>query len=205
MVSKPPLTGQVPGGAALDAAARPLPHARGGGGGGWSPDAAACDGTGGRRGWIQHGGAEPEPRVRRRGGGVGRGRRAGRGGAGRGRGGLGEGKWRGRRRRRPAREPREREVTGRCEVGEGNGRGGVRGRWQLWERAGARRGIGRGEGRKQGPGPARPGVLARPRWEWGCDPAGLRAVGAGGSGRGCGGEEAGWHVVGGTGLWRAVL
>ncbi|CAK7308397.1 hypothetical protein VULLAG_LOCUS13965 [Vulpes lagopus] len=42
---------------------RPLPHARGGGGGGGrSPDAAARDGPGGRRGWIQHGGAEPEPR-----------------------------------------------------------------------------------------------------------------------------------------------
>lgn len=62
-----------------------------------------------------------------------------------------------------------------------------------------------GAGRGVNKGRAGPGVLARPRWEWGCDPAGLRAVGAGGSGRGCEGEGAGGMWVGGTGLLRAVL
>lgn len=42
-------------------------------------------------------------------------------------------------------------MTGRCEVGEGSGRGGVRGRWQLCGKAGSRRRSGAGEGRKQGP------------------------------------------------------
>lgn len=66
MVSKPSLTGQVPGGAVQDAAtpARLSPPPR--------PRAAAAaagarmrrreTGPGERRGWIQHGGAEPEPR-----------------------------------------------------------------------------------------------------------------------------------------------
>lgn len=42
-------------------------------------------------------------------------------------------------------------------MGEGSGRGGVRGRWQLYGKAGSRRRSGAGEGRKQGPRPGRAG------------------------------------------------
>lgn len=176
MVSKPTLTGQVPGGAVQDAAtpARPSPPPRprrrrrrrrrwrlepGCGAGRQARE-------GEQRGWIQHGGAEPEPRVRRRGGRSGEGESSG---TGRGRAGP---------RRAWGRKVKGEAVatsslrTSR-EGGDGTLRGGggeeprgaCRGDGNCGRGQGSRRGsASMGRGVNKGPGWARPGVLKRPRW-----------------------------------------
>lgn len=123
-------------------------------------------GPGEQRGWIQHGGAEPEPRVRRRGGRRGEGESSG---TGRGRAGP---------RRAWGRKVKGEVVatssqrTSR-EGGDGTLRGGggeqPRGACRGDGNCGRGQGSGRrsasmGRGVNKGPDWARPGALKRPRW-----------------------------------------
>lgn len=140
-------------------------------------------GPGERRGWIQHGGAEPEPRVRRRGGRGGEGESSG---TGRGRAGP-QRAW-GRKVEGEAVATSSLRTSGEGGDGTLQGGGGERPRGACGGGGNCGRGQGRGGGVGQGRGVnkgrdwARLGVLGRPRW--GVGQGSRRAEGVGVGGRG---------------------